>query len=74
MTDSKPFTPAQQRILMRLNNELLMMQEEFNNYIVYLRFVHDASRDDYTLRDINVGFELAPDLVQAVTTDVPPEA
>jgi len=42
---------------MRLNNELLMMQEEFNNYIVYLRFAHDASRDDYILRDINVGFE-----------------
>ena len=59
MTDSKSFTPAQQRVLMRLNNELLMMQEEFNNYIAYLRFAHDAPQNDYILRDINVGFEPA---------------
>jgi len=68
--NTKPFTSSQQRILVRINNELMMMQEEFNNYIAYLRFVHDASRDDYTLRNINVGFEP----VQVAAIDMPSEA
>ena len=68
--NTKPFTSSQQRILVRINNELRMMQEEFDNYIVYLRFAHDASRDDYTLRDINVGFEP----VQVAAIDMPSEA
>ena len=68
--NTKPFTSSQQRILVRINNELRMMQEEFDNYIVYLRFAHDASRDDYTLRNINVGFEP----VQVAATDTSSEA
>ena len=68
--NTKPFTSSQQRILVRINNELRMMQEEFDNYIVYLRFAHDASRDDYTLRNINVGFEP----VQVAAIDMPSEA
>lgn len=59
--NTKPLTEAQQQHLARLNTAFLQVKQRIDGFVAYLRAEHEAPIGEWEIRNLQVGFERAPE-------------